>query len=315
MAINIIGLFDSADRARTVRDELLQAGFDRSEVTLSQQGGEAGRAAEEPSFWDQVKEMLGMEEASYYEEGSRRGGTIVSVNTSEDREQAAVDIIERHRPMDVDVEAERWRQEGWAGSPPSGQGQQQTGKHKQQSKEQGEQSVPLPEEELRVGKRRVTKGGVRVYTRVTEHPVQKDVELTDENVDVHRREVDKPAGKDAFRERTIEAEETREEPVVEKEARTREEIVLDKDKKKHTETVEDTVRRTEAEIEGGGVGEGASDQAYQFGKELANDTRYSGRAFETIEPEAREAFERRNIGDWSRDRDKVRQAYERSRAA
>lgn len=311
MAITIVGLFESRDRAEAVRDDLMRAGFDRSEVTLSHEPGPAREAgpSEEPGFWDQVKQWLGFEESAYYEEGARRGGTVVSINTTEDREQAAVDVLERYQPVDIDVEAERWRQEGWA-APAAGErpAEGETQRH------EGEARVPLPEEELHVGKRRVQRGGVRIYRRVTEQPVERDVELTDEHVEVERRPVDKPADESAFQEKTIEAEETHEEPVVEKEARTREELILNKEQQKHTETVRDTVRRTEAEIEGGEGDQGA-DEAYRFGRELAGDARFSGRSFESIEPEAREAFERRNIGDWSREREKVRTAYERSRAA
>ena len=56
-------------------------------------------------------------------------------------------------------------------------------------------------------------------------------------------------GDDAFRERSIEAEERREEAVVSKEARVVEEIGLRKARETETKTVSDTVRRTEVEIE------------------------------------------------------------------
>ena len=54
---------------------------------------------------------------------------------------------------------------------------------------------------------------------------------------------------DAFQDRTIEAEEYREEAVISKEARVVEEIGLRKTSDTHQETVSDTVRRTEVEIE------------------------------------------------------------------
>ncbi|MEX2387083.1 MAG: YsnF/AvaK domain-containing protein [Phycisphaeraceae bacterium] len=301
MATTVIGMFDTADRARQTRDDLLQAGFKQSEVFLSDEHGQSQRA-EEPSFWDQVKDWLGMEDAAYYEEGARRGGTVVTVNTDEQRAEAALDIMEQHRPVDVNVESQKWQEEGWR-APASGE-----------RSDEGEQKIPLAEEELHVGKRRVERGGGRIYTRVTEKPVEKEVELTDEHVDVERRPTDKPAGEDAFRERTIETSETHEEPVVEKEARVREELVVKKDTEKHTETVRDTVRKTEADIEGGDQ-DGASRDAYQFGRELAHDARFQGQPWEAVEPEARQAFERRHIGDWSKYQETVHQGYDQSRAA
>src|SRR5690348_3190656 len=80
------------------------------------------------------------------------------------------------------------------------------------------------EERLRVGKREVGHGRVRVRSYVVETPVQEQVTLHQERVEIERRPVDRPAaaGDDAFRERTIEATETSEEAVVSKEARVRE---------------------------------------------------------------------------------------------
>ena len=81
--------------------------------------------------------------------------------------------------------------------------------------------------------------------------MQEQVTLRDENVSVERRPVDRPltGTEDAFRERTIEAEERREEAVVNKQARVKEEVVVRKDAQQRTETVSDKVRRTEVEID------------------------------------------------------------------
>jgi stress response protein YsnF len=95
-------------------------------------------------------------------------------------------------------------------------------------------------------------GRVRVHSHVVETPVQEQVNLRQERVEIERRPVDRPvnASSDAlFRERTIEAEERVEEPVVSKEARVKEELVVNKDVEQRTETVRDTVRRTEVEVD------------------------------------------------------------------
>ena len=74
--------------------------------------------------------------------------------------------------------------------------------------------------------------------------------LREEHVEVDRRPVDRAAtADDAFRDRTIEATETAERPVVEKEARVKEEVVVRKTAEERTERVTDTVRRTEVEVE------------------------------------------------------------------
>jgi len=111
--------------------------------------------------------------------------------------------------------------------------------------------IPIAEERLRVGKRVADTGRVRVRSYVVEEPVSEQVDLREERVTVERRPVDRSlnAGDDAFRERTVELDERREEAVVGKEARVREELVVNKDVETRRETVSDTVRHTEVDVQ------------------------------------------------------------------
>lgn len=111
--------------------------------------------------------------------------------------------------------------------------------------------IPLAEENLKVGKREVEGGRVRVRSYVVERPVEEQVTLRRENVDVQRRTVDRAIGasEDPFRERTVELDERSEEPVVSKETRIREEVSLRKDVNNEQRTFSDTVRRTEVEVD------------------------------------------------------------------
>jgi len=116
---------------------------------------------------------------------------------------------------------------------------------------EGSEAIPVMEETLRVGKRDVGGGRVRVRSYIVETPVEEQVNLRRETVDVERRAVDRPVT-DAdrlFQERTIEATETSEEAVIAKEARVKEEVLLRKEAEERTETVRDTVRHTEVEVE------------------------------------------------------------------
>jgi uncharacterized protein (TIGR02271 family) len=115
-----------------------------------------------------------------------------------------------------------------------------------------EEVIPVVQEELRVGKREVGRGGMRVRSYMVERPAQAQVQLHQERVEVERRPVDRPAEAatgDAFRERTIELAATEEEPVIAKEARVVEEVALRKEAGERTEAVQDTVRGTEVEVE------------------------------------------------------------------
>ena len=113
-------------------------------------------------------------------------------------------------------------------------------------------TIKVVEERLRVGKREVAQGGVRVRSYVVERPVEEEIRLHQENIQVERHPVDRPAmpgDAAAFQERVIEARATSEEAVVSKTARVVEEIGLSKQATERTETVRDTVRRTEVDVE------------------------------------------------------------------
>jgi uncharacterized protein (TIGR02271 family) len=120
-----------------------------------------------------------------------------------------------------------------------------------------EEHIPIVEEELRIGKREVNRGGARVRSYVREIPVHEQVSLREEHVSVERRPVNQTlsAGElnsgDLLRDRTIEMTETSEEAVVAKEAHVAEEVVVRKTAEERVEQVEDTVRRTEVDIDEG----------------------------------------------------------------
>lgn len=116
----------------------------------------------------------------------------------------------------------------------------------------GDQKVDVVEENLEVGKRKEETGGARVTSRVVERPVEERVNLKEENVEVHRNKVDRPANSadlENFKEDTVEMHETKEVPVVNKEARVTEEVTLDKEVKNREEVVKDKVKHTEVDVE------------------------------------------------------------------
>ena len=94
-------------------------------------------------------------------------------------------------------------------------------------------------------------GRVRIRSYVVETPVNEQVRLRSESVQVERKAVDRPvAAEDAlFQDRVIEAEERAEEAVVAKDARVKEELTLRKTTDDRTQDISDTVRHTEVEIE------------------------------------------------------------------
>ena len=120
----------------------------------------------------------------------------------------------------------------------------------------GEETIQLAEESLRVGKRDVNHGRVRLRSYVVEKPVHESVNLRSEQVDIARKPVDRALGVDEalFQDRTISVEEHSEEAVVSKEARVYEEVTLGKRVQDRTQEINETVRKTEVEVDDGRTG-------------------------------------------------------------
>jgi uncharacterized protein (TIGR02271 family) len=130
-------------------------------------------------------------------------------------------------------------------------GQSATGQHATGEALHGEQRIQMAEERLRVGKRESHAGRVRVRSYVVETPVEEQVRLREEHVHVQRVPADRAAtgSENLFQDRVIEAEESSEEAVVQKDVRVTGEVVVNKEATERTETVRDTVRRTEVDVD------------------------------------------------------------------
>ena len=155
------------------------------------------------------------------------------------------------RGMDIDTTSTR-RDTGTPGAPGVGATAAAASAGARTGMNEGEVALPVIEEEIRVGKRTVEKGGVRVRTRVEEVPVEEQIKLREETVHVERRPVNRSvtdADAAAVRGGVIEVTEVGEEAVVAKQARVVEEVVVGKEVVEHQETVRDTVRRTDVEVE------------------------------------------------------------------
>jgi uncharacterized protein (TIGR02271 family) len=114
--------------------------------------------------------------------------------------------------------------------------------------------IPVIEEELQVGKREATRRRVRIYPRIVDEPVNEQVSLRQEHVEVQRRPVDRPVEErdlQALKQGAVEMSETGEEAVVQKSARVVEEIVLSKGVTQENRTIHDTVRKTEVNVDEG----------------------------------------------------------------
>ena len=275
-----------------------------------------------------------------YQNALEHGHVILSVET-DDRDVAPVaDILDRFNPIDI-------HREDAVETPPAAttanrnyaltsQGPAETpaSEPARASAATAGEAIPVVAEELKIGKRQILRGGVRVYSRVVEQPVAENINLREEHVRVDREPVNRPvagSGLQPGRDQVIEVQEFVEEPVVSKEARVVEEIRVRKEATERTETVRETVRRTEVRVED--LDSGLNDAyrrdfqtnyaasggryedyepAYRYGYEMANDPRYQNRNFGEIESDLRADYGRRYPDStWERMKNAVRYGWDR----
>jgi uncharacterized protein (TIGR02271 family) len=315
---------------------------------------------------------------SEYAEAVRRGGAVVKVDVEDEpKVDTARQVLQSAGAVNIDERVAEWREQGWSGrmgedefertrddgalgthasagssAVPSDAGTigmpasatPGTARSSTRPDAGKDEVIPVVKEELEVGKRAQSGGGVRVYAHTVERPVQESLDLREEHAKVERRPVDRPASQtdlDAFKDRTVEVREMAETPVVKKTARVVEEVVVGKEATQRKETVRDTVRDTEVEVDQLGKDRdtalrGSDDlgtrfrsdwernysalggsyedyePAYRYGHTLSGDTRYAGRRWEDIEPDVRSDWELQHPGSaWERFKAAVRHGWER----
>src|SRR5918911_922804 len=382
MAKTLVALYDTVPEADRVVQELMADGFARSDIHLAlndtqsratQRSTVEGDAAYAGATLLATLTDLGVpaDEAHAYAEGVRRGGALVVVESSDDRAERGMAILQRPHPVNMHERTAQWRQAGWTGAgattstatPAAATTTRSTqepahsttrgadqGATTRRVEGQEEVRIPVVEEDLAVGKREVEHGHVRIYSRVTEQPVEEAVRLREERVTVERRPVDRPAtdadfaaaGKDV-----IEVTEKAEEPVVSKQARVVEEVVAHKEVTEHTETVHGAERHTDVDVQrepetatqtrrvttqdfatytddfrkhygtafgNKGVAYTEYEPAYRYGYELGTNERYRGRDWAALEADARRDWEARHPSTWERFKDAIRYGWDKVRA-
>ena len=281
----IVGIFDTQAAANEAKNQLLVAGFANHAVVVSDEdmatmrndsvvGSTAVQPRHEPEREGAISRFFSSifgddddrtdQYGNTYREAIRRGHYGVSVSVSgEDDIDRAESILTSCGAIDIDERSEQWRGEGWVADGASRMdttdamrttsGLAATGAAGVAGAA-GEVAGTLKEmaEELKVGKRSVARGGVRVFSEMVERPVEETVSLREEHVDVQRRAVDRPATDAdfaAFKEGSVEVREMSEEAVVSKEARVVAEVDIGKTVTERDETVRDTVRETHVKVE------------------------------------------------------------------
>ena len=243
----------------------------------------------------------------------RQGGTLITVNAAGNTVNKAAEIMTDYHMVNIPARADELRK---------------IRSNLQLSDPKTDENVfEVVEEVLEVSTQQVERGRMRVYSKVVEREVEKQVGLRDETIRVQRRPVDRAVSvsdPNVFKERSFEMTEVDEEAVVSKTARVIEEVVIDKDVAEKIETIRETLRRTDVQIEevpgvrafdeyagdfrtyytqhlaGGGLAYERYSPAFRYGYSLASNEPFRSQSWATIEPDARRLWEEKNPGSWER---------------
>jgi uncharacterized protein (TIGR02271 family) len=345
----VVAVFSDASEAQAAARELKASGFSEDEIFISaadrtETVTHAESSHNEGGIAGWFKRVFGSDDETdrpYYERAVNSGRAVLSVDTTEENIDSVADILSRHSPLDIHQEGDATTGSGVTSSAATSTAGTAVTNTSAGATDQS-RAIPVVEEELRVGKRTVLKGGVRVYSRVVDQPVEETVNLQEERVRVERQPVNRPVRESDFgtgRDEVIEVQEYAEEPVVSKEARVVEEVRVNKEATKRKETVKDNVRRTEVNVENlgeqgtkssrsnidddfrshftnyyGTTGDTYDDYApaYRYGYDMASDPRYQGRGFSEVESDLRTDYARRYpTSTWEKIKDSVRYGWDK----
>ena len=248
----VVGMFDDKPDAEKVTHALHKASFE--DINL--------RGRDDLSGMTDYLERHGVPDthSHYYAEGVRRGGHLVTVFTDDGHYAAAVELMRNHGAVDIAKRSHYYKQSGQdrhdPNAKPYGDEEVEAERQKHEShaydESEGERVLPEIEEKVHIGKEKVERGGVRIFARETEVPIEKNVTLRDETIHVERTNVDRAATAEdlkAFEEGEYTLTETDEEAVVSKEARVTGEVRVGKTAEDKTETVSETAKKREIEVE------------------------------------------------------------------
>ncbi len=346
----IVAVYPNVSAAQAAADELRRNGFSQDDIYISSggSGSATGRSTTGSSVQENeggitgwFKRVFGQEDhedRTYYENAASTGNVVLSVNATDQNLDSVADILNRHSPVDVHREAT-----GSTGAATDAKSERK-GATTRASNDTESGTIPVIDEELQVGKRSVLRGGVRVYSRTVEKPVEETLRLQEESVRVDRQRVNRPVTDADMRtgaDQVIEVKEYAEEPVVTKQARVVEEVRVGKNTTEREQTIRDTVRHTEVNVENlgnkgdlGNAGDSGLDAdfrrdfqsrygstggdyntygpAYNYGYQMASDARYKGRSFDDVESDLRSDYGRQYPNStWEKMKDSIRYGWDK----
>ncbi len=177
MSKTIVAQFNTAIEAQNAKHELISDGYNAQDIdVLANEQGPAVAGGYTSTATDTESHNGGMMESikhffssltsadeaehQHYAQSVARGGALLSVTVPDDHADATMDLLEQYGASDFQDE-EAYRSAS-VPAPLTASAGAMT----------GEVAIPVVEEELQIGKREVSRGGIRVYSHMVETPVE-----------------------------------------------------------------------------------------------------------------------------------------------
>jgi len=270
MTHTVVGIFDDRGDAQSAMDELVERGFIKENIDLSNRAATDtttgsdydSDAGDNQGIGDRISNFFNSlfdddeTTARNYTYAASDAEAILTVQVdSNERARIAQEILDSNGAVDVDERGAQYSSQNYQSGMNTGSNTGMntgTDTARTNADMNSERTIPVMEERLNVGKREVERGGARIRSRIIEKPVEETIRLREEHVVVNRRPVDREytdADLQNFQPGEMEITEHAEVPVIGKQARVVEEVEIGKNVTEREETIRDTVRSTDVNVE------------------------------------------------------------------
>ena len=205
----VVGLYSSVAEANKVKSALETEGYATGHITVIDQTGEGSTGSTASgsgeTFTEKVKDFFGgfsehKDEHAAYAKNIGNGGALLAVTVPDEQAEETADALYEHGATGIEGDYASGSTTGRSatgGAEDVAVLEGNTGTTGYASTTTGtvagEQVIPVVQEDLVVGKREGSRGGVRIYSHVVETPVSADVTLRDERIVVDRTAVNRAA--------------------------------------------------------------------------------------------------------------------------
>ncbi len=216
------------------------------------------------------------EDAEYYNEGVRRGGTLVTVKADDDQAQDAYNIMQNHGAVDIDERGANWKNEGWKGYDNSEQ--------------------PYAAEKVQDYQQSAMSSRPVQATKAAADNLKSDMDEAGQTLTGNRS----AGGRMYTHVENRSAVGLNPSPTM-----TGSFASFDRDFRNHYQGMGDT-----------NIAYEQYEPIYRYGYDLGSDSRYSDKDWSSVETEAHQQWDNKNPGNtWDKVKDSVRFAWDRARGA